>query len=82
MKKKLFPERRVLSDEEVQELRDRAKAYAAKGGKYLESVEMKVDEKVSHTTIPNSCPECGEDVHDGTGTGWEICKNPNCKWMG
>ena len=35
--------------------------------------------KVSHTTIPNACPECGGDVHDGTGTGWEICKD--CGWM-
>lgn len=35
---------------------------------------------VPHTTISNACPVCGGDIHDGTGTGWEICKD--CGWMG
>ena len=41
--------------------------------------EVKV-ESTSHTTIPNACPECGGDIHDGTGTGWMVCKK--CTWMG
>ena len=30
----------------------------------------------------NCCPVCGSDVFDGSGTGWEICTNTKCSWMG
>lgn len=33
------------------------------------------------TRVKNACPECGSDVHDGTGTGWEVCTNAKCGWM-
>ena len=31
------------------------------------------EKEIPHTQIPNACPKCGGNVHDGTGTGWEIC---------
>lgn len=27
------------------------------------------------TTLVNQCPECGGNLHDGTGTGWLICES-------
>lgn len=43
---------------------------------------MEKREHIESCTIKNACPECGGDVHDGTGTGWEVCKNLECNWMG
>jgi len=45
---------------------------------------LETDKKreIPHTTIANGCPDCGSDIHDGTGTGWQICKNSKCGWMG
>ena len=39
---------------------------------WLKEREQNINKK-PHTIISNACPECGGDVHDGTGTGWEIC---------
>lgn len=39
--KELLKKGRVLKDEEVQELRNKAKKYAESGGKYLEPHETK-----------------------------------------
>lgn len=36
---------------------------------------------VSHTTIENGCPDCGGNIHDGTGTGWYISQNSDCGAM-
>jgi hypothetical protein len=38
--KELLKNRKVLSDSEVQELRNKAKEYKAKGNKYLEFKEL------------------------------------------
>lgn len=72
MKKKLiFPKRRTLTDEEVQGLRDRAKAYAKKTGKYLEAemivLTWEVCEYVKREgescTLNNNCkyPNCDKE---------------------
>jgi hypothetical protein len=51
-------------------------------GLRLNSVVPSALQKEKHSTIiKNGCPECGSDITDGTGTGWQLCQNNKCGAM-
>lgn len=48
----------------------------------LQSVVPSTLPKEKHSTIiKNGCPECGSDITDGTGTGWQVCQNTECAML-